>query len=272
MVCRFKMIKKLLKIFLLTIFVNLINCDEYKLIEIENGPIKGQQQQSIFEKTTFYSFKGIPYAKSPIGDLRFELPQKPEQWTETKETLQLGPSCFNFIDTVNNDQNSEDCLFLNVYTPSDLSTTKKLPVMIFIHGETLQDNSVYGPDFLMDENVILVTFNYRFGAFGFLSLQTTDLPKNIGLIDQQFVMKWVHDNIHQFGGDKKKVTVFGQGTGSSFAHFHSLSEKSRKYFQKIILQSGVAIGNWAYGQKGSHHEKSIYEFGRNNKKKQFLNF
>lgn len=253
------MFKNLLRAFLVAIFVSQINCDEFKVIEIENGPIKGIQQESIFEKTQFYAFKGIPYAKPPIGDLRFELPEKLERWTETKETLQLGPGCLKFMETENNEKNSEDCLFVNVYTP-DLSTSKKLPVMVFIHGETLQGSSFYGPDFLMDENVILVTFNYRFGIFGFLSLNSTDLPKNVGLKDQQFVLKWVHENIHKFGGDKKKVTVFGQGTGSSFTHLHSLSHESRKYFEKCILQSGVAIGNWAYGKKGYNHESEIFKF------------
>lgn len=254
------MIKKVFKIIFVAIFVSFINCDEFKVIEIENGPIKGVQEETIFEKTKFYSFKGIPYAKPPIGDLRFELPEKLEKWTETKETIEIGSGCLNFLENKSNEKNSENCLYLNVYTP-DLSTSKKLPVMIFINGETLQDNSFYGPDFFMDENVILITFNYRFGVFGFLSLNSTDLPKNIGLKDQQFVLKWVHENIHKFGGDKKQVTVFGQGTGSSFAHLHSLIHESRKYFEKVILQSGVAIGNWAYRQKGFNHENEIFKFG-----------
>lgn len=263
------MIKKVLKIFLVASFVILINCDEFKEIEIENGLIKGVQEESIFKKTKFYSFKGIPYAKPPINDLRFELPQKLERWTETKETIKIESGCLNFIENNSNEKNSEDCLYLNVYTP-DLSN--KLPVMIFIKGETLQDNSFYGPDFLMDENVILITFNYRFGVFGFLSLNSVDLPKNIGLKDQQFVLKWVHKNIHNFGGDKKKVTLFGQGTGSSFAHLHSLSHESRKYFQQLILQSGVAIGNWAYRQNGYNHENEIFKFGEIWKFFKFLKF
>lgn len=266
---KLKMIKIFLLIQILFIFINLRKCEEinFKVINIESGPIRGLKKESIFEKTSFYSFQGIPYIKAPLGDLRFELPQKPDKWTDVKDTLKPGLDCLqdrHIFGEAKDAETSEDCIFMNVYTP-DLSTSKNLSVMVWIHGGGYQEGSsseiFFGPDFLMDENVILVTFNYRLGPFGFLSLGTDELPKNIGLKDQQFALKWVHENIHQFGGDKNSVTIFGQSVGGASVHFHSLSTESRQYFQRGVLHSGAAITNWAYASKGYNNEKMMFKFG-----------
>lgn len=260
------MIKLIIFIFLF----NLINCENFKVIQIDSGQIKGVIQESIFNKTQFYSFRRIPYAKSPIGELRFELPQKPEPWIDVKETLKTGQDCLQerlFFGEAKYSETGEDCLFLNVYSP-DLSLSKNLSVMVFIHGGGYQEGSsseaFYGPDFLMNENIVLVTFNYRLGPCGFLSLGSDVIPKNVALKDQQFALKWVRENINNFGGDKNKVTIFGQSVGGASVHLHTLSFQSRKYFQRAILQSGIATDcNWAYAEKGYNHEKQMFKLAEN---------
>lgn len=262
------MIKKLVVALLLV--VSVVRCDDFKIVEIESGQIRGQRQQTIFENTTYYSFQGIPYIKAPIGNLRFELPQKPEPWTGVRDALATGLDCpqeRHILGEASGPQ-GEDCLFINVYTPSNLTSTDRLPVMFYIHGGGFQEGSssetLFGPDFLIDENVILVTFNYRLGPFGFLTLKTYDLPKNIGLKDQQYALMWVNDNIGRFGGDNSKVTIFGQSAGATSVHLHSLNLRSRRYFQRAILQSGSAITNWAYADTGYNHNEAMYQFGMSN--------
>lgn len=260
------MIKLIIAVFLL----NSINCEDFKVIQIESGKIKGVKQETIFKKTNFYSFRGIPYAKSPIGELRFELPQRPVPWSDVKETLKTGRDCLQeryYFGESKYAETGEDCLFLNVYS-SDLSLSKNLSVMVFIHGGGYQEGSsseaFYGPDFLMDEEIVLVTFNYRLGPFGFLSLDSDVLPKNVALKDQQLVLKWVHENIYHFGGDKNKVTIFGQSVGGAIVHLHTLSFESRKYFQRAILQSGIATDcNWAYAERGYNHEDQMFKLAQN---------
>lgn len=260
------MIKLIIYLFLL----NSINCENFKVIQIDSGQIKGVKQQSIFKQTQFYSFRGIPYAKSPIGELRFELPLKPEPWIDVREALNTGLDCLqerHYFGEAKYAETGEDCLFLNVYSP-DLSLSKNLSVMVFIHGGGYQEGSsseaFYGPDFLMDKNIVLVTFNYRLGPFGFLSLGSDVIPKNVALKDQQFALKWVHENINNFGGDKNKVTIFGQSVGGAVVHLHTLSVESRKYFQRAILQSGIATDcNWAYADRGYNHEEQMFKLAEN---------
>lgn len=260
------MIKLIIYLFLL----NLIKCEVFKVIQIESGQIKGVKQESVYIKTKFYSFRGIPYAKAPVGELRFELPQKPQPWSDVRETLKTGQDCLqerHYFGEAKYAETGEDCLYLNVYSP-DLSLLKNLSVMVFIHGGGYQEGSsseaFYGPDFLMDENIVLVTFNYRLGPFGFLSLGSDVLPKNVALKDQQFALKWVHENIYHFGGDKNKVTIFGQSVGGAIVHLHTLSFESRKYFHRAILQSGMATDcNWAYAETGYNHEEQMFKLAQN---------
>lgn len=260
----------MLRIIISLLLISLIYCEDFKVLRIDSGQVKGVKQESIYTKKEFHSFRGIPYAKSPTGDLRFELPQKTESWTGVKEALQTGLDCLqerHYFGEAKYAETGEDCLFINVYTP-DLTLSKNLSVMVFIHGGGYQEGSgseaFYGPDFLMNEDVILVTFNYRLGPFGFLSLDYPNVPKNVALKDQQFALKWIYDNIHNFGGDKSKVTIFGQSVGGAFVHFHSLSIESRNYFQRAILQSGMATDcNWAYAEREYNHEDMMFKFAQN---------
>ena len=146
---------------------------------------------------------------------------------------------------------SEDCLFLNVYTPELPSSDEhpELPVMVWIHGggfTTGSGNSdFYGPDYLMDENVVLVTFNYRLGPFGFFTTEDADASGNYGLHDQVLALEWVQANIAAFGGDPDQVTIFGESAGGASVGLQVLSPRSRGLFARAISQSGASFSNFA---------------------------
>ena len=146
---------------------------------------------------------------------------------------------------------SEDCLYLNVYTPKlPESNSKLLPVMVFIHGGGfLYTNGIIkqdmGPDYLIDQDVIVITFNYRLGVLGFLSLGVPEATGNMGLKDQIFVLKWVQENIDKFGGDRDNVTLFGLSAGSASVEYLLISPLSKGLFHKAILQSGSSLNHWA---------------------------
>lgn len=147
----------------------------------------------------------------------------------------------------------EDCLFVNVFSP-DIAPAKPLPVIIAIHGGAFHAGSGdwLGPEFLLDEDIILVTFNYRIGAFGFLSLGNAEYSGNNGLKDQLLALKWVNRNIQQFGGDASKITLYGHSAGACAAHFHLLSSQSKGLFQRVILGSGSALHKWAFNSRGNN--------------------
>lgn len=102
-----------------------------------------------------------------------------------------------------------------------------------------------GPEILLDEDIVLVTINYRLGPFGFLSLNTTEYSGNMGLKDQLLALKWVNDNIHHFGGDKTKTTLFGHSAGATSVNYHILSPASRNLFQRAIIESGSVLNPWS---------------------------
>lgn len=137
-----------------------------------------------------------------------------------------------------------DCLHLNVYVPTSAISTNQLPVLVWIHTGAFTSGSsgraVYGPKFLVRHDIILVTFNYRLGPYGFLCLDTPAVPGNQGLKDQQLAFRWIKDNIAAFGGDANRITLFGQSAGSKSIDFHMhLSEEI--LFNQAILQSGTIL-------------------------------
>ncbi|XP_075213902.1 juvenile hormone esterase-like [Lycorma delicatula] len=147
---------------------------------------------------------------------------------------------------------NEDCLFINVHTPKMPCVRKNnvLPVMVWIHGGGFTfgsgNDDEFGPDYLIEYDVIIVTFNYRLGVLGFLSLGNSDVPGNAALKDQNLALKWVHDNIKNFGGNKYQITIFGESAGSASVHYQTLSPLSLGLFQNVIMQSGCSISNWAF--------------------------
>lgn len=141
---------------------------------------------------------------------------------------------------------SEDCLFINVYTPS-IKPKSLMPVMFVIHGGKFiwgsGNDDIYGPDFLMDEkDFVIVTFNYRLDNIGYTSLHTAEVPGNAAMKDQVAALRWVKRNIMSFGGDPSQVTIFGGSSGSMSCIAHSLSPMSRGLFRRVIAMSGTTVG------------------------------
>ncbi|CAH2107819.1 unnamed protein product [Euphydryas editha] len=206
------------------------------IVTVKEGKIRGSFGYLI-DGSPYYSFKGIPYARPPIENLRFKAPLPPQPWKGIRDAVDFGPICTQFNFTY---QGEEDCLFINVYTKS-LNKNDKIPVMVYIYGGSFTQGSgnFFLPDFLLQHDVILVTFNYRLEVLGFLSLETPEVPGNAAMKDQVAALRWVRDNIVQFGGDPNSVTLFGESAGASCVSLHLLSPMSKGLFHRAIAQSGT---------------------------------
>lgn len=154
---------------------------------------------------------------------------------------------YNFITRIK-EKGSEDCLYLNVYTPN-VNPKQPLPVMFWIHGGAFccgsGNDDIYGPDFLIRNGVVIVTINYRLEVVGFLCLDTEEVPGNAGIKDQVAALRWVNKNIANFGGDPNNVTIFGQSAGASCATYHCISPMTKGLFKRAIAQSGCCISSIA---------------------------
>jgi para-nitrobenzyl esterase len=221
------------------------------VVRVEDGELEGAANAS----GDVRSFLGIPYAKPPVGLLRWKEPQKNMAWTGVRGAKEFGGRCAQLESTVlmNKASDTEDCLYLNVWTPSP-APTERLPVMFWIHGggnvngsanepvPYLNSGLFYSGENLAKRGVIVVTINYRLGVFGFLTHLglTAEGSKsgNQGLWDQQFALQWVKRNIAAFGGDPMNVTIFGESAGSLDVCLHVASPQSRGLFEQAISQSG----------------------------------
>ncbi|XP_025065261.1 cocaine esterase isoform X2 [Alligator sinensis] len=198
-------------------------------------------------------FLGIPFAKPPVGPLRFSPPQPPEPWSNLRNSTSFPPMCLQdlgWIETLKilekfenpTTEISEDCLYLDVYTPASSNKKAKLPVMVWIHGGgfTLGGASAYdGSALTAYENVVVVIIQYRLGILGFLSTGDEYIRGNWGLLDQVAALQWVKENIDTFGGDSESVTLFGESAGGISVGANILSPMSKGLFHKAISQSGV---------------------------------
>ncbi|XP_076170825.1 uncharacterized protein LOC143148407 [Ptiloglossa arizonensis] len=225
---------------------------ETPVVRTSVGPIRGTILRTVWNSHEYSSFKGIPYAKPPTGNLRFKPPVPVKPWKKTLNAFHEGNVCPQIDTSSANLIGSEDCLYLNVFTPKtqfeDQLNSKA--VMVWIHGGAYMagysNASLYGPDFFLEEDIVLVSFNYRLGVLGFLSLNHPRATGNAGLKDQNLVLQWVQNNIAAFGGDPRRVTIFGESAGASSVGFHTLSEKSRDLFVRSISMSGSPLCPWAY--------------------------
>ncbi|XP_020283640.1 esterase E4-like isoform X4 [Pseudomyrmex gracilis] len=201
---------------------------------------------------SYVAFKGIPYAKPPVGDLRFKDPVPAEPWSGDRDASKYGNVCIQVDFVTNTIIGDEDCLYLNVYT-TDIKPPKKRAVMVWIHGGGFfcgeSTSTFFGPDYIVPKDVVLVTLNYRLGALGFLNLYDKVATGNQGLKDMTLALRWVRDNISQFGGDSENVTIFGESAGGAAVHFLALSPFTKGLFHKAISQSGVVLNSWAWTEQ-----------------------
>ena len=209
------------------------------LVKTQQGTVQGVVQ------STFRSFLGIPYAAPPVGNLRWKPPQAHAPWSTTLNATMAGNPCPQIASPFGQASTNENCLFLNVYTPNPV--TANAPVMVWIHGGAFVAGE--GSDFnpaatLVAQGAVVVTINYRLGAFGFLALPSLSAEDangssgNYGLQDQQFALQWVHNNIQAFGGNPDNVTIFGESAGGFSVCANIASPDARGLFQRAITESG----------------------------------
>jgi para-nitrobenzyl esterase len=204
-----------------------------------DGPVEG------FVKNGVTQFLGIPYAKPPVGDLRWRPPQPVAKWETTRTADKFGPTCAQvttlgpFAGPANS---NEDCLYLNVFTPD---TKAKLPALVWIHGGGYVDgesNDYDATKLAIQGKLVVVTLNYRLNLFGFLAHPALDVERhpfgNYGIMDMQAALRWVQANIASFGGDPVNVTLGGQSAGAGAAAANLVSPGAKGLFQRAIFQSG----------------------------------
>ncbi len=219
------------------------------VVETTSGKIEG-----VFRKG-LYIFRGIPYAAPPIGERRWSPPEPPEPWRGVKAAKEFAPTApqppmdIQFLEPPKKQTQSEDCLYLNVWTPG-LDGPKR-PVMVWIHGGYFTNGAgswaFYNGRILSAHGgVVVVTINYRLGALGFLNLNEVTKGRipatgNEGLLDQVFALEWVRDNISRFGGNPDNVTIFGESAGAMSVGMLLAMPKARGLFHELSSKVGQLI-------------------------------
>ncbi|XP_053305783.1 uncharacterized protein LOC128468037 [Spea bombifrons] len=228
--------------------------DSRPLLAIQYGKLLGKAVTVKGTERRVHTFLGIPFAKPPVGKLRFALPQRPEPWSSIRDASQVPPVCLQSLawleqsaEQLNMEiprpRNEEDCLILNIFTPADRGENAQLSVMVFIHGGGLMvggASMLDGSALSAYENLVVVSVQYRLGFLGFLS-GDSKAPGNLGLLDQVAALQWVQENIKDFGGDPRSVTIFGESAGGFSVAAHILSPLSKGLFHRAIAESGTAI-------------------------------
>ena len=210
-------------------------------INVKQGKLHGETSDGV------RIFRGIPYAEPPVGKLRWHSPVPAKSWEGIRDATKFGNRAFSVLtnDQQQGSSRSEDCLYLNVWTPAK-SPSEKLPVMVWVHGGGFQFGSgeepVYEGSNLARKGVVVVTFNYRLGVLGFLAhpeLDREGASGNYGLQDQIAALKWVKENISAFGGDPDNVTLFGESAGAMSIGILMASPLAHGLFHKAICESGA---------------------------------
>ena len=203
-----------------------------------NGPVRGLASGAVDE------FLGIPYAAPPVGALRWQPPQPAASWSGVRDATQFAPHCPQLAGPFGQASTSENCLFLNVFTPSHQRAGSHFPVMVWIHGGALVsgESNDYDPTQMVADGVTVVTINYRLGALGFLAhpalADANGQSGDYGLMDQQAALRWVQRNIASFGGNPHNVTVFGESAGGLSTLSQVASPQARGLFERAIVESG----------------------------------
>lgn len=233
--------RNLIWLVVFSVTVHISHTIDAETIVTKYGPVEGTASNH----ETIEVFKGIPYAAPPVGALRWRPPQPPSNWSEVRMCDQFAPSSIQRKKR-NEGKQSEDCLYLNVWTPRDRSI-KNRPVMVWIHGGGFTQGAGHKEGYngtrLAQQGVVVVTINYRLGALGFMT--HPELSKesphrssgNYAILDQIEALKWVRDNISKFGGDPKNVTIFGESAGGTSVYLLTATPLSKGLFHRAILQS-----------------------------------
>ncbi|XP_063099055.1 neuroligin-4, X-linked [Cavia porcellus] len=257
---------------------------QYPVVNTNYGKIRGLRTPLPNEILgPVEQYLGVPYASPPTGERRFQPPEPPSSWTGVRNATQFAAVCPQHLDersllhdmlpiwftanldtlmTYVQDQN-EDCLYLNIYVPTEddiHDQNSKKPVMVYIHGGSYMEgtgNMIDGSILASYGNVIVITINYRLGILGFLSTGDQAAKGNYGLLDQIQALRWIEENVAAFGGDPKRVTIFGSGAGASCVSLLTLSHYSEGLFQKAIIQSGTALSSWAVNYQPAKYTRML---------------
>lgn len=257
---------------------------QYPVVNTNYGKIRGLRTPLPNEILgPVEQYLGVPYASPPTGERRFQPPEPPSSWTGVRNATQFAAVCPQHLDersllhdmlpvwftanldtlmTYVQDQN-EDCLYLNIYVPTEddiHDQSSKKPVMVYIHGGSYMEgtgNIIDGSILASYGNVIVITINYRLGILGFLSTGDQAAKGNYGLLDQIQALRWIEENVGAFGGDPKRVTIFGSGAGASCVSLLTLSHYSEGLFQKAIIQSGTALSSWAVNYQPAKYTRIL---------------
>jgi len=230
----------------------------FPIAQTKMGMILGRIEKSR-DGNRILAFRGIRHVLPPVGKLRFKPPVEAPSWRGLLEAKANGHVCPQHLahkaDTWVGD---EDCLWLNVFT-RDLDDKKQRPVIVWIHGGSFNKGSAaeYAPNYLLDEDIVLVTIQYRLGLFGFLSTESPEAAGNYGMLDQVAALKWVRLNIAAFSGDPEMVTIMGQQAGGASAHYHILSPITRGLFNRAVSLSGSALCWWASIKRPQEKAKKL---------------
>uniref|UniRef100_I3ME46 Carboxylic ester hydrolase n=1 Tax=Ictidomys tridecemlineatus TaxID=43179 RepID=I3ME46_ICTTR len=220
------------------------------------GQVRGSLVHVKGTDAEVHTFLGIPFAKPPVGPLRFAAPEPPEPWSGVRDGTSHPAMCLQDAKAMNTQSlkllnltlpsipMSEDCLYLNIYTPAHAHEGSNLPVMVWIHGGALVIGmaSMYDGSILATtEDVVVVTIQYRLGILGFFSTGDQHATGNWGYLDQVAALRWVQQNIAHFGGNPDRVTIFGESAGGTSVSSHVVSPMSQGLFHGAIMESGVAL-------------------------------
>ncbi|MFL6073606.1 MAG: carboxylesterase/lipase family protein [Mycobacteriales bacterium] len=212
------------------------------LARVHTGLLRGGTDGSVD------SFLGVPYARPPVGPLRWRPPQPAQPWPGVREATAYGNRCPALASSNGPRSETEDCLYLNVQRPAGARPGARLPVYFWIHGGGLVNGSSTQHDgslIVRNTRVVVVTINYRLGVFGFLAhpVLTAEAGEsgNYGLMDQQAALRWVRDNIAAFGGDPRQVTIGGESAGGWSVCAHLSAPGSRGLFVRAMMQSGSCV-------------------------------
>ncbi|XP_047347897.1 venom carboxylesterase-6-like [Vespa velutina] len=228
-----------------------VTAEEEVQVEIPQGPLKGLKLNTAWHNMPYYSFKGIPYAKPNVGLDKFRTPEPADTWEGVYDATKHRSFCPVFCMMQQKVVGDEDCLYLSVHTP-EMNKDAHKAVMVWIPGGNWNigfGDDIFGPDFLIEQDVVIVTFNFRLGAIGYLNTGDEHAPGNAGMKDQVMALMWIKDNIHYFGGSPDRVTIFGHSSGGSSGQYHMFSPMSEGLFNSVISQSGSILNPWAMEYK-----------------------